>query len=71
MHVLETIKNKDTMVSASEVCEEIASSLLARMWDVKQLSAEPMANIIESWRTEIMMLRNAIRRFEDDESKSR
>ena len=60
-HILEFI-HKDKVFTANEVIQEQVTNLMTRMYDVKMMIENPdEIEIIESWRNELVIVRNAIR----------
>jgi hypothetical protein len=62
MHILEFME-KDKQFSAVDVISESVNSLLARLYDYKIMNYsddEDMGKVVESWRNELFLIRNAI-----------
>jgi len=62
-HITEKIQNGNETFNAGEVIEEQITSLMARMCDIQEITeSEQLKGIIESWRTELMFTRTAMRK---------
>ena len=66
MSLMEKISNGAETIGAYEVVEEEVTSIMRSMYGVMMLSQEnnpALAKIIEGWRTDLTILRNAIRKL--------
>ncbi len=71
MSLMERIANGAEEIKAHEVVEEEITTIMRSMYGVMLLSEEnnpALAKIIESWRTDLIMLRNAVRKLGEKEN---